>query len=405
MHKLRDIQCRQAQPQDKPYKLADGGGLYLLVKPDGGRYWRWDYRHAGLRKTMALGVYPTVTLEMARDAHMRERRRQYDGTDPMSERKANKLAARVAADNTFERLAREWLGRQRDRWVASHHDRILRRFERDVFPFVGHRPVTDITTPEILGVLRKIEARGALETAQRARGECSQVFRYAIEIGCAQVDPTQNFTNSALKPPQVKHHAAITEPVAFGGLLRAIRDYRGSPVVRAALRLAPLVFQRPGELRAARWEEFDLANARWEIPSARMKRPKAEKQIARAHIVPLSRQAVAILTDLQMLTGPEGFLFPSPRTRSRPLSDNGVLSALRRMGYGKDEMTGHGFRASVRTLAVEQLGIPAEHVDHQLAHAVKDVHGRAYDRTQWLRERTEMMQVWSDYCDKLTAAG
>ncbi|MDE1006528.1 MAG: integrase arm-type DNA-binding domain-containing protein [Paraburkholderia fungorum] len=401
MYKIKALQCKKAVPKEKAYKIADGGGLYLLVKPDGGRYWRWDYRFCGIRKTMALGTYPSVTLEAARVARRHAYALLASGLDPMAERKRDKVVSRLAAINTFEDIAREWFERQRDTWVESHGDRILRRLERDVFPFIGNQPITAITAPEVLAVLRRIEDRGAIETAHRAKSDCAQVFRYAIETGRAERDPTENFSRGALKSPLVQHHAAITEPKEFGALLRAISNYSGTSITRAALSLAPLVFQRPGELRKARWEEFDLNAARWEIPSDRMKRPKAEKQLGSAHIVPLSRQAVAILRDLQTQTGPEGYLFPSPRTRTRPMSDNGILSALRRMGYTKDEMTGHGFRASVRTLAVERLRIPAEYVDHQLAHAVKDVHGRAYNRTQWLDERTEMMQRWADYCEKL----
>ncbi|CAE6784117.1 Prophage integrase IntS [Paraburkholderia domus] len=404
MYKIKDIQCKKAAPKEKAYKIADWGGLYLLVKTDGGKYWRWDYRFCGIRKTMALGTYPTVTLEAARVAHRDARAILADGIDPMAERKHGKLVSRLAAINTFEDIGREWFERQRDTWVDSHGDRIIRRLERDIFPFIGNRPIASVTTPEMLAVLRRIEERGAIETAHRAKSDCSQIFRYAIETARAERDPTENFSRGALKNPLVRHHAAITDPKEFGGLLRAIVDYRGSAITRAALSLAPLVFQRPGELRKARWEEFDLDAARWEIPSERMKRPKAEKQLGSAHIVPLSRQAVAILRDLHTQTGPEGYLFPSPRTRTRPMSDNGILSALRRMGYGKDEMTGHGFRASVRTLAVERLRIPAEYVDHQLAHAVKDVHGRAYNRTQWLDERIEMMQRWADYCDQLATS-
>ena len=402
MHKLKDIQCKKATPKETIYKISDGGSLHLLVKPDGGKYWRWDYRFCGIRKTMALGAYPAVTLEAARVAHKEARATLISGADPMAERKHDKLVSRLAAINTFEDIGREWFSRQRGTWVESHGDRILRRLERDIFPYVGNRPITAVTTPEMLAVLRRIEDRGAIETTHRAKGDCSQIFKYAIETGRAERDPTEHFSRGALKVPHVRHHAAITAPKEFGGLLRAIKAYRGSAVTRSALSLAPLVFQRPGELRMAQWEEFDLDAARWEIPSDRMKRPKAEKQFGAAHIVPLSKQAVSILRDLYPLTGPKGYLFPSPRTRLRPMSDNGILSALRRMGFGKDEMTGHGFRASVRTLAVERLRIPAEYVDHQLAHAVKDIHGRAYNRTQWLDERTVMMQKWADYCDQLT---
>jgi integrase len=294
-----------------------------------------------------------------------------------------------------------WFARQRQRWVDAHGKRILRRLERDVFPRIGDRPISDISPQEMLAVLTKIQDRGAIETAHRAKWECSQVFRHAIETGWAERDPTEVFSAGALRAPESRSHAAITEPARFGALLRSIDNYRGGYVVRAALQLAPLVFLRPGELRKAEWCEFDLDAAIWEVPGARMKRPKADKIVSGGHLVPLSRQAVAILRELRSHTNVSRYVFPSPRTRERPMSDGGVLAALRSMGYGGEEMSGHGFRASARTLAVERLKIPAEWVEMQFAHAVKDANGRAYNRVQWLEERTSMMQHWADYLDRL----
>lgn len=278
------------------------------------------------------------------------------------------------------------------------------------YPHLGNRPVSEITTPEVLAVLQKIEARGALETAKRAKQNCSQVFRYAVETGRAEKDPTALFSSSALSLPEKRNHAAITDAAGIAGLIRSIRGYEGSPVTRAALQLAPLVMLRPAELRQAEWAEFDLDGsgridtygcAMWRIPAARMKLPKEDKQQSEYHLVPLAKQAVAILSELKKLTGSGRYVFPSPRTPKRPLSDNGVLSALRRMGYGKDEMTGHGFRAMGRTAIEEQLHIDAKYIELQLAHAVKDANGRAYNRTKFIKERIDMMQRWADYLDRL----
>ena len=405
LEKLRDVQCRQAKPRDKAYSLVDGGGLYLLIKPDGGRFWRWNYRFAGLQKTMAFGSYPEATLNKARADHRQARGLLGAGADPMGERKKTKLVARLASETTFEGVAREWFAREKTGWVDSHGDRILRRLERDIFPWVGKRPIADLSPQEMLAVLTKIQDRGAIETAHRAKWDCSQVFKHAIETGRAERDPTGVFSAGALKAPVTVSHAAITDPATFGALLRSIDAYKGGHVVRAALRLAPLVFLRPGELRKAEWAEFDLDAAVWEVPGARMKRSKAEKAISGGHVVPLSTQAVAVLRELHKVTGHGKYVFPSPRTGERPMSDGAVLAALRSMGYDGATVSGHGFRATARTLAVERLKVPAEHVEMQLAHAVKDANGRAYNRVQWLDERTAMMQKWADYLDRLRAGG
>jgi integrase len=399
--RLSDVRCKQAKPRDKAYKLSDGGGLVLLVNPDGARYWRWNYRFAGQQKTMALGTYPAVGLKVARQKHKEARALLDEGMDPMGERKKAKLVSRLAAETTFAGVGREWFEREQSSWVASHAERVRRRLESDVFPWLGTRPISDITPQELLAVLRKIQERGAIETAHRAKWACSQIFKYAIETGRAERDPTALFSAGALRPPVSRSHAAITDPSRFAELLRSIDAYKGGPVVRAALRLAPLVFLRPGELRKAQWSEVDLDAALWEVPGERMKRPKAEKALSGSHLVPLSCQAVATFRELHALTGHGQYVFPSPRTGERPMSEGAVLAALRSMGYDGDTVSGHGFRATARTLVVERLKLPAEWVELQLAHAVRDPNGRAYNRVQWLAERTDMMQAWADYLDRL----
>jgi len=408
--KLTDLDCKNAKPRDKKYKLFDGNGLYLEVRPTGGRYFRFRYRYADKDKDLTIGTYPRITLAKARRAVVTAQDTLAEGTDPAAKKQVDKLTMKLMANTTFEGIAKEWLKKMQSRWVPTHHDRIERRLERDIFPFMGSRPIADISTPEVLAVLQKIEARGALETAKRAKQNCSQVFCYAVETGRADKDPTALFSTAALSQPEKRNHAAITDAAGIAGLIRSIRSYEGTPVTRAALQLAPLVMLRPAELRQAEWAEFDLDGSSridthrspmWRIPVSRMKLPKEEKLHSEHHLVPLSRQAVKILEDLQKLTGTGKYVFPSPRTSTRPMSDNGVLSALRRMGYGKEEMTGHGFRAMARTAIEEQLHIDAKYVELQLAHAVKDSNGRAYNRTKFIKERIDMMQKWADYLDAL----
>lgn len=405
-NKLIDSQCRSPGNSAKPFKLADGDGMYLLVTPEGGRYWRLNYRFAGKHKTLAIGSYPKVGLAEARKRRGEARDLLAAGTDPAADRKVERLTASLSANTTFEPLAREWYERQKGRWTPKYASGVIRRLERDVFKHIGSRPVADIATPEVLAILRKIQDRGAIETAHRVKTDISQVLKYAIETGRRKErNPTDDLSSGALLTPDPRSHAAITDPSEFGALMRAIRGYAGGPVVRAALQLAPLVFVRPGELRHARWSEFDLGHAMWEIPAARMKRPKAEKRLSDAHVVPLSRQAVEILRELQSETGSTGLVFPSPRSRERPLSENAVLAALRSLGFTREQMTGHGFRASARTMLVERLKIAPEIVELQLAHAVRDPLGRSYNRVQWLDERASMMQRWADYLDALAAGG
>lgn len=390
---LTDIAIRSAKPSDKPIKLTDGGGLYLLLNPNGSRWWRLDYRYAGKRKTLSMGIYPDVGLKDARIRRDDARKLLASDVDPGENRKAVKAAKFERATNSFEAIAREWFARNSATWKASHGERIIRRFERDLFPWIGGKPIAELTAPEVLAAVRKIEDRGALETAHRALSNCGQVFRYAIATGRASRDISADL-RGALTPVKTEHFPAITDPKQVGPLLRAMDGYTGSQVVRYALRLAPMVFVRPGELRNAEWAHIDLEAAEWRYTVTKTNTP---------HIVPLSRQAVEILTELQALTGDGRYLFPSARTNSRPMSDNAILSALRRMGIDKDEMTGHGFRAMARTILDEVLGFRPDYIEHQLAHAVRDPNGRAYNRTAHLAERRKMMQQWADYLDKLKA--
>ena len=397
---LTDTAVRSAKPRAKAFKLSDVGGLYLEVSPAGGKWWRWKYRFGGKEKRLSLGVYPDVPLKSARDKRDAARRQLAAGIDPGQARKAEKLAQ--AGAESFEAIAREWHAKFSPGWVASHGDRILRRLENDVFPWLRNRPVADIRAPELLAVLRRIESRGALETAHRAMQNCGQVFRYAVATGRADRDPTGDL-RGALPPPKEKHHASIIDPKRIGELLRAIDSYEGFFATKCALRLAPLVFVRPGELRKSQWQEINLDNAEWRIPAARMK-------MREQHIVPLSRQAVEILRELEPLTNrgivakPNAprFVFPSARTRERSMSNNAVLAALRRMGYTKEEMTGHGFRSMASTLLHER-GWNHQVIERQLAHAERNAVSAAYNFAEHLPERRKMMQAWADYLDALKA--
>lgn len=398
---LTDIVCRGAKPGTKPIKLFDSGGLFLLVQPSGGKWWRLKYRFGGKEKLLSLGTYPDISLKEARDKRDAARKGLSQGVDPGVKRKAEKISQTAQVANAFEAVAREWHQTIHTPKVSqAHAARTLVRLEQDVFPWLGALPVSSITPPKLLETMRRIEARGAIETTHRALQACGQVFRYAIATGRAERNPAADI-QGALKPVMVKHMAAITDPKRVGELLRSIDAYEGTPVTRAALQLAPLVFVRPGELRQAEWSEFELDEAIWRIPSDRMKRSKVQKAVGAPHLVPLSRQAVAILRDLYPLTGRSRYVFPSLRTNERPMSDNAVLSALRRMGYPKDEMTGHGFRAMARTMLAERLNIDEAVIEAQLAHSVKDSLGRAYNRTEFLEQRRLMLQTWADHLDTL----
>jgi integrase len=385
---LSDTAARNAKAKEKPYKLADEKGMYLLVNK-AGKYWRFDYRFEGKRKTFALGVYPDVSLKEAREKRDEARKLIAQGIDPSAQKKATK----AAESETFEAIAREWFIKFQPSWVASHADRIIRRLERDIFPWIGARPIREVNAPELLAVLRRTEERGAVETSHRALQNCGQIFRYAIATGRADRDISADL-KGALPPVKGGHFAAVTDPKKIAELLRAIDDYEGTFPVKCALRLAPLVFVRPGELRKAEWAHIDLDAAEWRYFVTKTQTP---------HIVPLCTQAVEILKELHGLTGRGRYVFPSARTLdgSRPMSDVALLAALRRMGFGKDEMSVHGFRALARTVLDEVLGFRPDFIEHQLAHAVRDPNGRAYNRTAHLPERRRMMQAWADYLDGL----
>lgn len=392
---LTDTAIRTAKPQDKPYKLADGGGMYLEVSPAGGKWWRLKYRIGGKEKRLSLGTYPEISLKNARERREEARKLLAAGVDPSDHRKATKAAKEAESTNTFEVIAREWFAKKAPTWADVTAKKELGRIEKDLLPWLGSRPIDAITAPELLEVLRRVEGRGALESTYRVKQIAEQVFRYAIATGRADRNPVPDL-KGALQPVKHTHHAAITNPKAVAGLLRALDGYEGTLVTKCALRLAPLVFVRPGELRNAEWSEIDLDKAEWNIPAVKMK-------MREAHLVPLSAQAIAILRELQPLTGNGRYVFPSPRTNKSPMSDNAILAALRRMGFAKDEMTGHGFRAMARTLLDEVLQVRPDFIEHQLAHAVRDPNGRAYNRTAHLEERRKMMQLWADYLDGLKA--
>ena len=399
----------------KARKLSDGAGLVLEARPTGAGWWRLRYWIDSKEGMLSLGTYPETGLRDARERRDEARKLIASGGDPSAARKSDKadraqgrreqaLAdAGLPGPGTFEHVAREWLTTIHEGKVsASHSERTRIRLEQDAFPWLGRRPIAEIEAPELLQCLRKIEARGAIETAHRVKNACGQVFRYGVAIGACQRNPATDLQD-ALKPVQSKHHAAIVDPKQAGALLRDVMAYEGHPVTRAALKLSALLLLRPGELRHMEWAWLDLDGALLTVPPEVMKRKKADKLDGPPHLVPLAPQAVAILRDLQALTGGEGrrFVFPSLLTGERCMSENTVRGALRRMGYGNDDMTAHGFRAMARTMIAERLGVAPEVIEAQLAHAVGDALGRAYNRTQFLDARRDMMKAWADYLDRL----
>ncbi len=393
---LTNTAVKNAKPREKPYKLFDGGGLYLEVRPNGSRWWRLKYRIDGKEKRVSLGVYPDVGLKKARTRRDDARALLADGIDPSEHRKADKATSAEQTTNSFEAIGREWFAKYRPSWSKKHADRILSSLQRDVFPWLGKKPITKISPPELLQTVRRIEERGALETAHRTLANCGQIFRYAVATGRAERDISADLKGALPPFRNKKHLAAITDPKKVGKLLRLFDSYEGTLPVRCALRLAPLVFVRPGELRHAQWEDVDLEHAEW-----RYLVTKTQTQ----HIVPLARQAVEILEELKPLTGKGRYVFPSARNPrgNRPMSDNAILAAMRSMGIDKEEMSGHGFRAMARTILDEVLGFRPDFIEHQLAHAVRDPNGRAYNRTAHLPDRKKMMQDWADYLNKLKA--
>ena len=390
---LSNLTARQAEPREKPYKLGDRKGLYLQIEPNGSKYWRLKYFFCRKQKTLALGVYPEVTLAKARERQRAARRLLVDGIDPSEQKKQARRAAIMASGNTFEVIAREWFLKFSPRWVDNYKSSVLVRLKKDIFPYLGSRPIASIEAMDLLVTIRRIEARGALATAHRCLRFCGSIFRYAIATGRATKNPAADL-RGALPPVRTLHFASITNPDEVAVLLQAIEGYQGTLVTRCALRLAPLTFVRPGELRQAEWSEFDLAAALWRIPAARMK-------MRRELIVPLSQQAMSILQELHAVTGRRQHLFPNVRRPTRAMSQGAVLGALRRLGYGSDHMTGHGFRSMARTILDEVLCVRVEWIEHQLAHEVRDSNGRAYNRTAFLDGRRQMMQLWADYLDGL----
>jgi len=392
---LTDTAVRNAKTGAKALRIFDGGGMYLEITTKGSKLWRLKYRFGGKGKLLALGVYPDVSLARARQKRDEARKLLADNVDPGEQRKAAKATRKMLEANSFEAVALEWISKQKAGWSESHTKKTTTRLSNNVFPWIGNKPIAEIAAPEILAVLRRVEGRGTIDTAHRVGQACGQVFRYAVATGRAQRDPTGDL-RGALPVVKQEHFAAITEPSQVGELLRAIDGFKGTLIVQCALKLAPMLFVRPGELRQARWQQFDLEAAEWRYLVTKTKT---------LHLVPLSSQAVSILRDLHPLTGHTPFVFPGARTNGRAMSDAAVNAALRRMGYNtRTEITGHGFRAMARTILHEVLGIAPEVIEHQLAHRVPDVLGTAYNRTKFLPERRKMMQQWADYLGKLKAS-
>ncbi len=391
--KLSDVAIRKAKPANKPVKLVDGRGLYLLVQPNGGKLWRFNYRFGGKYKTLALGVYPDVSLAKARTAHQEARTLLADGIDPAASRREQAHAAAAKTLHTVQAVAQEWLdGPHAAKVTPGTRAATEKLLSANIFPSLGATPIADVTAPDLLAALRPIEAR-ATYSAHKLLQTCGRLWRYAIATGKVERDIAADL-QGALKPFKVKHHAAITDPVRLGDLLRAIDGYHGSPLTVAALKLGLLTFVRPGELRKARWANIDLDGKTW---AYHVGKTKTE------HIVPLSRQAIAVLTDLRDISGAGELVFPGVRAKGRPMSENTVNGALRGIGFDADEVTGHGFRATARTILDEVLEIPAHLIEHQLAHSVRDPLGRAYNRTAHLPQRREMMQQWADYLGQVRA--
>jgi integrase len=408
-----DLKLKAIRPGDPRKRISDGEGLYLLLFVNGGSHgWRFSYSFHGKRKLLSMGTYPATGLALARKKAEEARQTLAEGIDPSRKRKDTKAALRAewAAEerlakglpplNSFEALARDWFEVRQDSWSPSYAQKIIERLERDVFPWLGKTPVANITPPLLLEVLRRIESRGVVETAHRALENCSQIFRYGMAIGLATTNPALGL-KEALKRPRPAHFAAITEPGRLRQLLRACDAYAATHVVRAALKLQPMLLLRPGEFRGAEWSEIDLDQALWTVPPGRMKRQLTGKLNGAPHLVPLPRQAVAVLRDLQPLTGGGKLVFRGERHHDRPMSDNTMNAALRAMGFAKDEMTAHGFRATARTILHERLGFSPDVIEAQLAHSVRDSLGRAYNRTEFIEQRRAMLQRWADYLDDL----
>lgn len=390
---LTDTAAKQAKPKDKTYKLSDERGMFLQVTPKGQKYWRLKYRYAGKEKLLALGVYPEISLKEARELRDKARALIRQNIDPVAERHAQKAHREFEGKNNFATVAMHWLEKEQPHWSESHAKRVKRAIEKDLIPTLGNKSIATITPPELLKTLRKIESRGAIETAHRAKQIAGKIFRYGVATGLCERDITHDISDALAKPIKT-HLAAITDPKEVSKLLVAIDNYEGTPIVKAALQISPLLLSRPGEIRHMEWSEINWEEKRWEIPASKMK-------LKQPHIVPLSKQALDILLRLRPLTGNGRYIFPSARSTSRPLSDNGTRTALRTLGFDNDTMTPHGFRAMGRTILDEVLGYRIDWIEHQLAHAVKDTNGRAYNRTSHLPQRAKMLQHWANYLDEL----
>jgi integrase len=401
---LTDAECKNATcPSDKTrVRMACSGGLYLEVSPNGSRRWFWKYRKEGKEGRMALGSYPAVGPKAARAARDQAKKEKSDGRDPVQARKLSKLKETALGADSFKETALEWFEKHNSRWSDHYGIREKRNLEKDLFPYLAARSIGEIEPIELLATIRKVEERGALDVAHRVLTTARSVWRYAVATARAPRDITGDIAG-ALTPHHGKHFAAITDPAKLGELIRAIRGYQGGPIVRAALQLAPMLFQRPGELRGAAWAEIDIDAALWTIPATRMKRKKAGKENGIPHLVPLPTQAVEVLRKLHSLTGAGTLLFPGERSHDRPISANSLRAALGTLGYGPTVQSVHGFRATARTILAEALDVDPLVVEAQLAHAVKDANGRAYNRTQYMKHRAAMMQQWADYLDKLVA--
>lgn len=393
MGNLTALVVKQAKPKEKTYRMYDGMGLFLEIRPNNAKYWRMKYRYASKEKLLALGVYPTISLKEARTTRDQAKQLLSKGIDPSAKKQADKAARKEAGANTFEAIFNEWFLTKMQDKSLSHQKRTRSLITKHLLPAFGKTPIKEITPLMLLNALRKIEAKGLIETTHKTKQAAGQIFRFAVVTGRAERDPCADL-KGALKPIKVKHFAAITEPAAVGRLLLALDNYQGSPAVMAALKLSPLFFCRPGELRHMEWAEIDWDKKQWEIPAEKMK-------MRESHIVPLCKQAINMLEPLHAITGRGKYVFPNPRSNSRPMSENAVRTAIRTLGYSNEEMTPHGFRAIARTLLDEELGYRFELIEHQLAHAVRDATGRAYNRTKHLKQRYEMMQRWADYLDKL----
>ncbi|HOY69096.1 MAG TPA: integrase arm-type DNA-binding domain-containing protein [Candidatus Ozemobacteraceae bacterium] len=404
---LTDLAIRKLKTPEKPTKIYMGKGLFLLHTPAGGKLWRFKYRYAGKEKVLAIGTYPQKMVKKACDDRDAARKLLDAGIDPGQERKIEKTAAIRSALNTFEAVGRLWFEGNRSNWVESHAKKIISQLERDVFPYLGKRPIADITPADVLEALGKIrdrgdeslghKGRGLHETARRAFGNCGMIFRFAVKKNLIKSDPTRDLKGDFPKMAP-KHFAAITNPEEIGQLMRAIEGYNGSMIVRAALKLSALFFARPGEIRHSRWEHVDLDAGVFQFWVSKRVKSRDEPIL---HVVPLCHQAIAILRELHNFTGAGEYVFPSARSFARPMSNNAVLAAIRAMGFGKETMTAHGFRAMALTRLRETLKVPVEVVEKQLTHAVPDMNGTAYNRTQFLDDRRRMMQEWADYLDGL----